>query len=89
MKENGRGSLNGPTRVYSSKEIKINRNFLINHKKITSPRSINNKNNTSTFKSESSDTNEELYKIGLRVDALDENQKRLEQRFGKEFMQLQ
>lgn len=68
--------MTGPTRVLSSKEIKINRNFLVNRKKHTSPRSINY-NNTSTFKSEASDANEELYKIGLRVDALDENQKRL------------
>lgn len=49
---------------------------MVNWKKAGSPRSINY-NNTSVFKSETSDANEELYKIGLRVDALDENQKRL------------
>lgn len=49
-------STTGPTRVLSSKEIKINRNFLVNRKKHTSPRSINY--NNSTFKSEASDANE-------------------------------
>jgi hypothetical protein len=47
-----------------------------NRRKPNSPRSYNLKN-FSSLKSEPSDANEEIFKIGMRIDALDENQKRL------------
>jgi hypothetical protein len=57
-------------RVLSSRELKINRNYIANRKKHTSPRSINF-NSTSNLQTESSTESEELYKISLRLDALE------------------
>lgn len=73
------------SKVVSSKEIKLNRNknLIATKKKVGSPRSYN-----LPSKAETETDNTSLAKLSIRVDALEENQKRMEKRIGIEFFQL-
>lgn len=67
----------------SSRDIKLNRNknLISTKKKVGSPRSFN-------LPSREGEESENIAKLGIRVEALEENQKRMEKRIGVEFFQL-
>jgi hypothetical protein len=59
----------------SSREVQVNTDFMLSKRKPHSPHSLNTKN--LTLKSDEEDSNNALFKAGIRIDALTENQKRL------------
>ncbi len=71
------------SKVTSSRDIKLNRNknLISTKKKAGSPRSFN-------LASREGEESENLSKLSMRVEALEENQKRMEKRIGIEFFQL-